>query len=418
MSRVLVVDDDRTQRLLLTRWLKAMGYEVAEAGDGQEALGAFEEGPPELVLLDALMPHMDGFETARRMRTKAPYGRLLQILMITALDDEKSLIEGLEAGADDFVSKPLSRTLLRARIGSLARAREMFDAVQQQARTLERLAEDEQQKQAMAARLMSNLLSSRLLQHPAFQVRTSAMEAFNGDLVMAAPLGPRAFRIVFGDFSGHGLEAAVGSLPVATDFERACAQGESMATFLDAALLRLRRVIPRHRFLALAVVDVDLEARRAHWLNAGMPDLLHVGAHGLRRLGSTHPPLGVLPPPLLDGPPATLELSPGDLLYFQTDGLMETENPAGAQFGRARLEDELAACEGELDRVLASLERFRGATPARDDATVMRLRFDPEMRWEARGGVRPGRGPSCARCVDSLEWTRRTADGCAPIERP
>ena len=379
MTRVLVVDDDRTQRLLLVRWLEADGLQVTEAGDGEEALRAFSEEPADIVLLDALMPRMSGFETARRLRARPQPGRLLQILMITALEDESSLVEGLEAGADDFVSKPLSRTLLRARIRSFARARQMFEATQRQARTLEHLGEEEGQKKAMAARLMSNLLSSPILEQPCFELHSSAMEAFNGDLVMAAPLGPRSFRILFGDFSGHGIEAAVGSLPVAMDFERACREGEPLGVFLDAAAQRLRSVVPRHRFLAVALMDVDLRTRRATWVNAGMPDLLHIGSSGLQRLPSTQPPLGILPPPLQKQPPSSLELATGDLIYFQTDGLMETENEAGVQFGWARLTEGLAACEGELDRVVDALDRFRGDALARDDATLLRLRFEPEM---------------------------------------
>ncbi|MEM1023727.1 MAG: fused response regulator/phosphatase [Myxococcota bacterium] len=386
MSRVLVVDDDRAQRFLLVRWLLDIGLQVEEASNGEEALKAFDEAPPDIVLLDAMMPVLDGFETARALRKKAQSDRLLQILMVTALEDEESFVRGLEAGADDFVSKPLSRTLLRARIRSFARSRELFDAAQTHARTLEQLAEEDRAQQQMAAKLMDNLLSSPLLGHPALQLRSTAMESFNGDLVMAAPLGPRAFRILVGDFAGHGIEAAIGALPVAMEFEQGCRRGDTMTAFLDAAHGRLRSVVPSYKFLALATVDVDLERGRAYWVNAGMPSLLHLSDGEVTALPSTHPPLGVMPPPILREPPPSISLRRQDLLYIQTDGLMETENEAGEQFGWGRIQQSLLECEGELSQVISAVGAFRGDAPTRDDASLLRLRFEPEMAWGSCAG--------------------------------
>lgn len=381
MTRVLVVDDDRSQRFLLVRWLRAVGYEVDEALDGQAALDAFDDAPYDIILLDALMPVMDGFETARELRRRVPPDHLLQILMVTALEDEESFVRGLEAGADDFVSKPLSRTLLRARIRSFARTRELFDAARSHARRLEQLAEEERYQQDMAAKLMGNLLGSPLLSHPAFQVRSAAMESFNGDLVMAAPIGPRAFRLMVGDFSGHGIEAAIGALPVAMEFEQSCRRGDSLAAFYDAAYGRLRSVVPAHRFLAMTTIDVDLERGCAQWVNAGMPKLLHLSKGQLVDLPSTHPPLGVLPPPVITAPPPSFPFSPGDLLYIQTDGFMETEDERGDRYGWDRVQRSLVECDGDIDEVIDAVRAFRGSAQTQDDATLLRLRLDPGMEW-------------------------------------
>jgi DNA-binding response OmpR family regulator len=119
-STILIVDDEPTGRETLEALLIAHGYTLAFAANGAEALEKAAELTPDLVLLDVMMPGMDGFETCRRMRT-SPLLADVPIIMVTALDDQESRVQGIEAGADDFVSKPFNRTELRARVKTVTR---------------------------------------------------------------------------------------------------------------------------------------------------------------------------------------------------------------------------------------------------------------------------------------------------------
>jgi adenylate cyclase len=130
--RILVVDDQPMSRKLLTDLLTAHDYAVTEASGGREALAQIRDKPPDLVLLDVLMPDMDGYEVCNAIRDD-PTGRVLPVVMVTALDAMEERVRGLEAGADDFLSKPINRPELIARVKSLLRIKSLHDVVQSQA---------------------------------------------------------------------------------------------------------------------------------------------------------------------------------------------------------------------------------------------------------------------------------------------
>jgi DNA-binding response OmpR family regulator len=117
MARVLVVDDDVTVREVVVSYLKAAGHDVVEAADGADALVAMRSGPADLVVLDLMMPGIDGLEVCRRLRATGD----VPIIMLTALGAEVDRVVGLESGADDYVTKPFSPRELVLRVDALLR---------------------------------------------------------------------------------------------------------------------------------------------------------------------------------------------------------------------------------------------------------------------------------------------------------
>ncbi|MGH9037424.1 MAG: response regulator [Acidimicrobiia bacterium] len=133
-AKILVVDDTPANVRLLAALLEPRGYTVMEAASGEEALSRVAEEPPDLVLLDILMPGLDGYEVCRRLRTD-PATAHVPVIMITASETHQK-IKGLEAGADDFLAKPFDKAELLARVGSLLRLKRYHDIIQGQAATL------------------------------------------------------------------------------------------------------------------------------------------------------------------------------------------------------------------------------------------------------------------------------------------
>ena len=119
-STILIVDDESVGRETLEAVLFREGYNLAFASDGPEALVKAAQSAPDLILLDVMMPGMDGFEVCRRLRAD-PLLAEVPVIMVTALDDRDSRLQGIEAGADDFVSKPFDRVELRARVRTVTR---------------------------------------------------------------------------------------------------------------------------------------------------------------------------------------------------------------------------------------------------------------------------------------------------------
>jgi class 3 adenylate cyclase len=134
-AKILVVDDTPKNVKLLADLLAVKGYGVVTAGSGKEALAKLEAERPDLVLLDVVMPEMSGYEVCEKIRDN-PAMRLLPVIMVTALDPAEERVKGLDAGADDFLAKPINRQELLARVSSLLRIKQLQDEVQIQAAEL------------------------------------------------------------------------------------------------------------------------------------------------------------------------------------------------------------------------------------------------------------------------------------------
>lgn len=123
-SRVLVVDDNPQNVELLSAYLESIPVQVASAGDGLEALEKIRAEPPDLILLDVMMPRMSGFEVCRKLKSD-PATRDIPVLMVTALNELADIERGVDSGTDDFLSKPVNRLELVTRVKSLLRVRHL-----------------------------------------------------------------------------------------------------------------------------------------------------------------------------------------------------------------------------------------------------------------------------------------------------
>ena len=136
LPRILVVDDEDRNLRLMKALLAPLGYAVELARDGEEAITKATESPPDLILLDVMMPKLDGFEVARRLK-KGAATRIIPIVMVTALDNVGDRVRALDAGADDFLAKPVDKTELRARVRTLLKVKAYNDHMRDYQRELE-----------------------------------------------------------------------------------------------------------------------------------------------------------------------------------------------------------------------------------------------------------------------------------------
>src|ERR1051326_2516779 len=133
--RILIVDDQPVNVDILQTRLAIHGYEILTAGDGEEALARARAAQPDVILLDIMMPKLDGIEVCRRLKadTSLPF---MPIIMVTAKTDSKDVVAGLDAGADEYLTKPIDQAALVARVKSMLRIKELHDQVQAQAAQL------------------------------------------------------------------------------------------------------------------------------------------------------------------------------------------------------------------------------------------------------------------------------------------
>jgi class 3 adenylate cyclase len=132
---ILVADDNETNRDILRTRLAIQGFEIAEACDGEEALASVRQDPPDLILLDVMMPRIDGIEVCKRLKSDASLP-FIPVVLVTAKAETKDVITGLDAGADEYLTKPVDQSALVARVKSMLRIKSLHDQVQAQANEL------------------------------------------------------------------------------------------------------------------------------------------------------------------------------------------------------------------------------------------------------------------------------------------
>ena len=216
-TRILIAEDDLPIAQLLSMQLEGEGYQVIHAVDGEIAWNLLQEGePPDLVILDILMPNVDGFEVCRRIRS-TPHFSALPVVFLTALQDSASRLRGLELGANDFLAKPWSRAELYARIRTLLRLKEAQDALRHQNRRLGLLYD-------ISRELSAHLDLDQLL--TLMMIRAGRIvEATGGSIVLMEGRSPkRKIRM------NEQIETEVISPPTLNPVERWCCPGWTSIT--------------------------------------------------------------------------------------------------------------------------------------------------------------------------------------------
>ncbi|RMD78974.1 MAG: response regulator [Gammaproteobacteria bacterium] len=391
--RVLIADDDPTSRAMLQALVRRHGCNALCAADGAEAVARFQAEEVDLVLLDVHMPRMDGYEAARRIK-EAAGERLVPVLFLTGLTGEQELARCVEAGGDDFLTKPFSPTLVAAKIRALLRLRDLYETVRRQRNDLDWYQQRMEQEQAMAQAIFAALVAKACLEVPGVRRWLRPSARLCGDVVLACPTPDGQLHVLVGDFTGHGLMAAVGTVPLAETFSTLTRAGAPLQRVLEELNRRLYRLLPTGLFCAAAAAEVDPRHRVLRVWNGGLPDLLLWRPGGaLERLPSQGLPLGVQPPLRFRAELRALPAEEGARLLVHTDGISEAQDAEGHPYGERRLAEVVRrAAEDPFQAVLADLRRFLGGEgPGADDMTLVEI--DAAAAWEGACGACP-KGPA------------------------
>lgn len=372
---ILIAEDNAADRMLLSTIVSRQGHRALTAGNGVEAVALFQQERPNLVLMDALMPEMDGFEAARRIKQLAGE-ELVPIIFLTSLTESEALVRCLEAGGDDFLAKPYNRVILEAKINAMDRLRRLQETVLHQRDLIARHHEHLLTEQRVAKAVFDKVAHSGCLKASNIRYLQSPYALFNGDLLLAAFKPSGGMHVLLGDFTGHGLPAAIGAMPLAEVFYGMTAKGYAMSDILREMNAKLKRILPVGVFCCATLLNLNFQQRLLEVWNGGLPEgYLRRGADGsVVPLISRHLPLGVLDPAVFD---ATYEVYPvelGDRIFLWSDGVLETRNEAGELYGDERLKEVFARCgrsEHLFDAIQQSLTAFRGE--AQDDVSMIEV---------------------------------------------
>ena len=400
---VLIAEDSAADLLLLSTIVRRQGHRVLTATNGQQALEVFARERPELVLMDALMPVMDGFEAARQIKQLAGE-TLVPIIFLTSLSGSQALARCLDAGGDDFLAKPYNPIILAAKINAMDRLRRLQATVLQQRDQIARHHEYLLHEQRVAKAVFDKVAHSGCL-NAARNIRylQSPYALFNGDLLLAAYTPSGDMHVLLGDFTGHGLPAAVGAMPLAEVFYGMTAKGYGLAQTLREMNAKLKRILPVDMFCCATLLCLSAQRRVVEVWNGGMPDgYVHEVATGRRTpLVSRHLPLGVLAPEVFDDCTQVWPMALGDRVFLLSDGVIDTADANEQLFGVERLLQVFAA-NREPERLFEDIEQalagFRGEV--RDDVSLVEISLLPEQALHASAIQYTDSGQSCP-----LDWS-------------
>ena len=368
---ILVVDDTSLNISVITGALKG-AYRTKVATSGGKALAiAVGDGKPDLILLDVMMPEMDGYEVCRRLKAD-PTTREIPVIFLTAQTDAKDETHGFQVGAVDYVHKPFSPAVMKARVHTHLALRETREKLAQQLLTI--------QKELQTARLIQqSILPQTVPQIDGLDIaaRYVPMASVAGDFYDFIVVDNKHVGILVADVSGHGMPAAL----IASMLKIALAAQSAHADDPARVLQGLNQALCgkfQHHYVTAAYVFVNMEKRRLSYAGAGHPPLLMWGpaATGVQDVTENGLFLGMFDFATYSSVNVPLAPASRGLLY--TDGIPETNNPGGAEFGSERfrqfLEAQKNGSANELaDGLLEELARWsaRGEGEDLDDDITM-----------------------------------------------
>jgi sigma-B regulation protein RsbU (phosphoserine phosphatase) len=366
---ILVVDDSAVNLQLLLRTLGGSGHRVLVAKDGRSALQIARRARPDLVLLDIMMPEVDGFDVCRALKAD-PDTRDIMVIFLSALGDEFNIVSGLTLGAVDYVTKPIRAEEVLARVGShLGR--------QHLERELERSRQNLDRELASAGRMQQRILPPELPVHRAaeFAAYYHTSRHAGGDYYDVLRLSDDRFALIVADVSGHGAPAAIVMAMIRAVVHTYPGALDDPPTVLHYINRHFRYLWDTEMYATavVAVFDAGWRTLRVscagHWppllVRSGRVDALPV--ENARAL---------LFADLGDVPCLEYRLVAGDRVVFYTDGITDQQSADGTLFDHERFtvaigESGQLPPAGMLDHLVARLGAFAAGTEADDDQTLL-----------------------------------------------
>ena len=376
--RVLLVDDDAPARRLLGASLRAEGFDLAAVADGAAALAEVENTPPDLLLLDFSMPGINGAEVCRRLRaSKRPELNQLPVIMLTSHTSEAEEIACLTAGANDFVTKPVSRSVLVARIETQLRLAAMSEKLRVQNSEMAQWRELQEADLAVARTTQQAIIRSvpPHLEGWLVEVAYEPLIQIGGDVHGWRKLAPGRWLFWVADATGHGVAAALFTSLVAHLFHLASSASATASGILTHVNAEFFSVLRGHSFMTAACVVIDADGHLS-FAGAGHPPLLVRRGDGTVEKVA---PLGLMMglSALMEPDETALRLAPGDMALLYTDGLFSPSDEDGQRCTIDTVAHAFARLEpgGSVPaRLIAQLGQ-NGAPPVfDDDLAVLALR--------------------------------------------
>ena len=366
---ILIVEDNRESREILEARLLANGYEVITAPDGEAGLHLAREKNPDLILLDILMPKMDGLEVCRRIKgdSTLPF---MPIILVTAKADSKDVIAGLKAGGDEYLAKPVDHGALLARVQSMLRIKDLHDTVIEQSNQLK--------EQLKTATRIQSLFWPKIpdLTHNSHIWAVSVPAGYvGGDLYDVIPQQDDSVLTYVADVSGKGVPAALIMAALSTRIRTEALLQDDLSQLLFAVNNSMYELAFEEGYFASIILVRFWPANgKVQMARAGHPYPLWITGSIIQNLTPIKGiSLGVTPGAEFEV--KEIVLSQGDALFLFSDGVSEAENDNHELFGIDRLVNHIQHSPGPPwgEGLLDAIAAWRGTAEVNDDLTILEI---------------------------------------------
>jgi len=337
---ILVIEDNLATQTLLQKSLQKLGHTTILADNGQQGIERYQDHQPDIVLTDINMPIMNGLEAIKKIRLLSQ-DIWVPILILSASEQDADIISGLEAGADDYLAKPINLAILHAKINAMKRFVSLQYDNAKHAKELKQTHDELEQEQLLAKQLADTMLDIGDLDNSHLKYWLCPNSHFSGDLIAASQANDGTLFIMLADSTGHGLAAALPTMIIARAFHATTQKGLSLPSIITEMNNSAKSFLPASRFVASNVLAINFRHKTIESWCGGLPDSLILNQKGeiVHTLKSNHLALGILPSQTFDANTELWHWQEPVELFAYTDGVTEANNPDGDLFGSQALLD-------------------------------------------------------------------------------
>ena len=376
-SNILIIDDDPPARKLLRIYLEEIGFDVVEAEDGSMGFELYKNNDYDFVLIDCMMPVMDGISCVKEMK-KISKNTYVPIIFLTANDDPKIIEECIAVGGDDLIIKPFDVVNLRLKLHSWLRMKVTFDQLSDTKNKLFKIGMQNELDLQDAKEIIEHFNrydqeKNNNIKHVNYPANKVSGDIF---LISNTPIGNQ--YALLGDFTGHGLPAGIGTMLVSQTFYTMTEKGFSIKEIADEINKKLIEILPVNRFLAACFIELNYSESYCAVLNAGIPDVQVFNQDGenINSIKSNNLPFGIKNNIDSDYEIENFKINYGERIIAFSDGLIEASNSSSEHFGISNLLKTVSNNTSQdtmFASILNAFNEFKGDNEAHDDVSLLEI---------------------------------------------
>jgi serine phosphatase RsbU (regulator of sigma subunit) len=372
--KILAIDDSKLNRAVIRKTLSQLNVVIDEASDGLEGLEAMKKENYDLVLVDIIMPNLDGFGFLSRVKEHTGEN-FIPVILMTGTDDLNSKIKGLRIGADDFLLKPLNEKELVARVLSLLRLKWTHDELYQKNKQIKKEME-------IAKRVQQYIIPKDFshINYPVISGRYLPIEDIGGDFFDCYQLPDNKYGFLIADVVGHGIPAALIMTMSKMIFNVYSTDCDTPDKMMDVANRNIRGLLLDNQYVTSFYIIYDNNSKRIHFTNAGHVKVLYFRASKNRMLGLDSDGffLGISDQNNYEA--KSIPVEEGDRIFLYTDGITEIKNNEDEEYGEKRLAKSIIKNTGIhgdafCDEILKEVSQFTNINERNDDIAFLSIEF-------------------------------------------